>query len=111
MWSTRCVAACVALLPILASAQPNACPGFIGKKTNRLVNARLFDGPVADMAELVPDQEGGGTWSVDGYATTGRPLTLLCEYKGGQTAEVVIAHPVGKCHFRGKKQRAAWCDQ
>jgi hypothetical protein len=68
-------------LPFLATAQHSQCPQFSGASNNVLVNARLFDGPVAEQVELVPDNEHGATWDVKGYKTTGRTLVLLCEYK------------------------------
>lgn len=74
-----------------------------------LVNARLFDGPVSDNVELVPDSSDGTTWSVAGYQSTGRTLRLRCEYKNGYVVTVLVEHSAKRCYFKGKSPAVARC--
>jgi hypothetical protein len=104
---------CILLLalPFSASAQRSECPPFNGATRNVLVNARLFDGPVAEQVELAPDNEEGATWDIRGYKDTGRSLILLCEYKNRTSLQVSVHHAANRCTFRGDKKRSAWCGE
>jgi len=87
------------------------CPSFNGATSNVLVNARLFDGPVADQAELVPDNEQDATWNVGEYKLADRALVLVCEYKNHSQILAQVDYSANRCYFKGKKKRSAWCSE
>jgi hypothetical protein len=101
------------LLSSLALAAPTQCPPYAGSPKNVLSSARLFDGPVEEMAELVPDQEVDArttVWTVDGYRTQERRLILLCAYRNKSTLQVEIPKTASLCHVKGRTTLKAWCD-
>lgn len=100
----------MAMVPSTAAvAAHSACPATHGAVDRPLVNARLFDGPVTDQVELVPDDPSRGTWDVSGYRHTGRILHWLCEYRGGGTVVVQVDAHATRCRFRGKTPASAAC--
>lgn len=109
MWSIRFLLLPLLALPLSVFAQRSECPWYSGAASNILVNARLFDGPVTDQVELVPDNEHGATWNVTGYKATSRKLILLCEYKNHASIEVPVDYSANRCYFKGKRRRSAWC--
>jgi hypothetical protein len=98
------------VIPAIAHAESGVCPKFVDTPRNPLENARLFDGPVSDNVELVPDSENGTAWDVQGYKSSGRQITLLCEYKNKNTIEVPVNKQYEYCYIKGKTTISAWCE-
>ena len=109
MWSNKGIVIVFSLLPLVAFAERSQCPSFLHQKENSLANAKLFDAPVSDMAELVPDYENGATWNIDGYRASGRPTILLCEYKNRDRAEITVHSSAERCYVSKKAKLTAWC--
>lgn len=97
------------LTPLAAEAKSFVCPPP-PEGGGALVNVRLFDGPVSEQAELVPDHTAGATWNVAGYDARGSHLILLCEYHDGIRREVDIAAPVSRCLVRNTPPMSGWCE-
>ncbi len=102
----------LAATPIFShSADRTSCPSTQGHKSNILVNARLYDGPIAENVELAPDNERGATWDVSGYKNSDRTLYLVCEYKDGGWLIFPVAPSANRCYVKGRKTTAAWCEK
>ncbi|MDR2154612.1 MAG: hypothetical protein LBE78_06260 [Burkholderiaceae bacterium] len=99
------------VFPFSVLAQRSECPAFNNATSNILINARLFDGPIADQIELAPDNEHGATWDIRGYKAAGRAIILVCEYKNHTKLSVPVNRSANWCYFKGKKKRTAWCDE
>ncbi|WP_405054159.1 STY0301 family protein [Telmatospirillum sp.] len=110
MSSTRLFSIFLIVIPAVAHAESSGCPKFVDTPRNRLENARLFDGPVSDNVELVPDNENGTAWDVRGYRSSGRQTTLLCEYRDKNTIEVPINRIYNYCYIKGRTTISAWCE-
>lgn len=100
-----------ATAPTITVAMPSTCPARHGKAGSALVNARLFDGPVADGVELVPDDPRGQSRDVSGYRASGRTLHWRCEYGDGSAVTVAIDHAARRCTFKGKAPAVARCSR
>jgi hypothetical protein len=96
------------LLPVLAlmfgaAAGPMECPPALPRASGHpLANASLFDGPPAQMADLVPDRAGDtDRWDLDGIDPY-----LVCRF--ARTDKTVVLHAVGAgaCRAGGKPFRA-----
>ncbi len=61
----------------------------------------LFDGPISEMVELVPDANGdaAGHWLVSHVYKAGRSAALRCTYADGTTREVTLTVPVSRCDY------------
>jgi hypothetical protein len=97
-------------LPIFScAAEKTVCPPFFKENNNVLVGARLFDGPLADKVELVPDNENNATWDIRGYQKTDRVINLVCDYKNGDFINVPAQKSSDRCYVKGEKPVTAWC--
>lgn len=91
-----------------AGPAPAVCPSTLQDAAGKHVldNASLYDGPPAQMADLVPAPAGAvDRWNLDGVDPY-----LVCMFKG--TARVVTFRAVGAkvCEAR-KKPFSAYCKQ
>ncbi len=61
----------------------------------------LFDGPISEMAELVPDRNGdaAGYWQLAYVYKAGRSAAVRCTYADGTTREVTLTVPVSRCDY------------
>lgn len=61
----------------------------------------LFDGPIEEMAELVPDENGdaSGKWLLESVYKAGRSAAVRCTYADGTTREVTLTVPVSSCDY------------
>lgn len=111
--STKFSLIVLALLPGLACAAHGQCPSYEESPRNVLSSARLFDGPIEEMAELVPDKEVDARtaiWTVAGYPPASRKLILLCGYKNKKTIQIEVPETATQCHVNSGKTLRAWCD-
>lgn len=82
---------CLSLAASCASGAPVSCPPSLpsGATQHALNNASLFDGPPAEMADLVPDESGAmDKWDLDAVDPY-----LVCRYAG--TAQIITFHATG----------------
>lgn len=101
------------LLAGVAQAQQVGCPAIEGKSL--LAGVSVFDGPPAEMADLVPDVSRGGaanlfqSWEVGYLFDQHRTLYLACRYAGLSAPVVVkIEQRVKMCAFQAHgRARAA----
>jgi hypothetical protein len=98
-----------AMSTIVYAAERTACPASLKEKTGALVGARLFDGNPSEQVELVPDNENGATWDISGYKNSGHDIYLVCDYKNGESKNMVASKSSLRCYVKGKKRVAAWC--
>lgn len=63
---------------------------------------QIFDGPVADMATLVPDEtkEDQGFWTLDYVYKAGRTVNVRCEYADKTSVDINLAEKIQKCSYR-----------
>ena len=61
----------------------------------------LFDGPISEMAELMPDHLGdaAGHWQLAYVYKAGRSAAVRCTYADGTTREVTLTVPVSRCDY------------
>ena len=105
------------LLPVALMAgtsrapAPFACPASDGGAP--LANGAVYDGPIAENAQLAPDAErrirGGtvNTWPVAYIYQAGRQVYLSCTYPNRPPVTVAVTRPVKACRYtaQGTRQR------
>ncbi len=93
------VFAALALLPATAWAVV-LCPAL--QDGRRLQKVMLFDGPPAELASLVPDQQGRRVaWDVASIGKAGRRAHLVCGYdRVTRELEVEVPAAARTCAFR-----------
>ncbi|MDA8444064.1 STY0301 family protein [Paracidovorax valerianellae] len=103
MWLTRPL---LALLIAVASGcggvtvqAAEVCPAQPGQP---LRSVDVFDGPVEDLATLVPDsaKERVGHWQLGYVYAAGRSVNLRCHYADGRTVDVPLPKKVERCDYR-----------
>jgi hypothetical protein len=107
------LAGVLVLLVGVAQAQQVGCPAAQGKSL--LTGVSVFDGPPAEMADLVPDVSRGGeahlfqSWEVGYLFDQHRTLYLSCRYAGLAAPSVLkIERRVQTCSFQAHgRARAA----
>jgi hypothetical protein len=75
-------------------------------KSQALRSVTVFDGPPAEQASLVPDQEGksGSSWELGYVYDAGRTVWVRCQYADGTSADVQLSAKVGKCEYKAVKK-------
>jgi hypothetical protein len=101
---------CVALaLAVTAHAQQFKCPANRG--SSLLVSADVYDGPPAEMVQLVPDDSTGtmsytyASWNLEYLFDMGHTPFLVCKFAGLPDTEktiIKIDQKVQKCVFKAK---------
>lgn len=73
----------------------------------------VFDGPVADMATLVPDDstDTGAYWTLDYVYNAGRTVNVRCGYADKTSVDINLAEKIQKCSYKidAKKKIAVFC--
>jgi hypothetical protein len=73
----------------------------------------VFDGPVEDMATLVPDRAKAhsGHWRLGYVYKANRFVVVRCKYADGQTVDVKLANRVNRCDYKinAKKTLVLYC--
>lgn len=66
----------------------------------------VYDGPIADMAILVPDEatDTEGFWRLAYVYRSGRAVNIRCKYSDGAIVEVEIKNEIGKCRYAVAKE-------
>ena len=85
----------LALFAGSASARMAQCPLSLGHQS--LTDVGVYDGPVSEMAELIP---GDGGWDIEYRPTSKKGYYLACHY-GGKVLEISLSDTVKHCRFRG----------
>jgi hypothetical protein len=103
MWFSRMRVLPALALVFGAAAGPIECPPALPQNAgHKLANASLFDGPPAQMADLVPNRAGDiDRWDLDGVDPY-----LVCRF--ARTDKIVVLHATGAgtCRAGGKPFRA-----
>ncbi len=62
----------------------------------------VFDGPVGDLAILVPDkaQARSGYWRLGYVYDAARFVTIRCKYADGKTLDVKLSKRVDRCDYQ-----------
>ena len=89
------------------AAENISCPllTLASGKPIKAQSISVFDGPPAEMAELVPDNADTGAhasyyWTFSGQETA---IWLVCHYKGSQqTQQLALPKPFRKCQLGGR---------
>lgn len=94
------------------AARAETCPPF--KDQQPLASVDVFDGPVEEMADLVPDASTIGkdhahaSWKIGHIYDGGHAVYVKCVYRGPKnTAVVKLARKVGTCVFDRMKDKPA----
>jgi hypothetical protein len=91
MLSRRAIAI-VSLFMLCAAAHAESCPALRDRRP--LVSVDLFDGPVAEMADLVPDattdskNRAHASWKLGYIYDSGHVVYVKCVYRGAKDALV-----------------------
>ena len=100
----------VLAMPTLGyAAEKIACPTSLQERGNVLVGARLFDGNPSDKVELVPDNENGATWNISAYKDSSSDVYLVCDYRNGESKNLIASKSSLRCYVKGKRRVSAWC--
>ncbi|MGA8172897.1 MAG: STY0301 family protein [Methylocystis sp.] len=109
---SRPVLAMFAVLTVCATARAESCPPLKDKQP--LASVDVFDGPVEEMADLVPDDSRSGRdhahalWKLAHLYDEGHAVYVKCVYRGPKnTAVVKLARKVDKCVFDRTKDKPA----
>ncbi|RYF80312.1 MAG: hypothetical protein EOO03_17465 [Chitinophagaceae bacterium] len=91
--------------------QQSICP----ERSKSFVNSvQVFDGPVADLAILVPDEAkpNQGFWKLDYVYAAGRTVNVRCEYADKTNLDINLPEKIQKCSYRidAKKKLKLFCD-
>lgn len=96
-----------------ASAEPkqkSICPE---RPDSFVKTVQVFDGPVADMATLVPDESTntGAYWTLDYVYKAGRSVNIRCEYADKTSVDINLAEKIQKCSYKiaAKKKIEVFC--
>jgi hypothetical protein len=109
---SRGAIAIFALFNLCAAARADSCPAVRDKQPLAAVD--LFDGPVEERADLVPDASTGGkdrahaSWRVGYIYDGGRAVYVKCIYRGAKNTLVVkLDRKVETCVFDKTKEKPA----
>jgi len=66
----------------------------------------VYDGPIAEMAILVPDEatDTEGFWSLAYVYEAGRTVNIRCKYSDKAVVDVEIKNKIGKCQYAIAKE-------
>lgn len=88
----------------LTSAEKIHCPDSltVKKRSYRMNDVSLFQGPPEKQGELMPDTLNDTVWTLGDYQDYGRemnlPLYLVCRYKGTKkTVDLKVPDTAKKC--------------
>jgi hypothetical protein len=103
MWSSSLLGVAL-LVVVLAGCTPPAakaievCPVRAGQP---LRYADVFDGPVTDMATLVPEttNERSGYWPLGYVYEAGRSVVIRCKYADKTVEDVKLTQRVERCDY------------
>jgi hypothetical protein len=100
------------ILCAAAAARAESCPALRDKQP--LVSVDLFDGPVEEMADLVPDastdskNHAHASWKLGYIYDGGHAVYVKCVYRGAKDALVVkLDRKVENCVFDRTKDKPA----
>lgn len=84
---------------MLPAQAAGVCPAQPGQPLRQV---EVFDGPVEDLATLVPEiaKERFGRWQLDYVYAAGRTVNVRCHYADGRTVDVALTKKVERCHYR-----------
>lgn len=90
--------------------QKSICPE---RPDSFVKTVEVFDGPVADMATLVPDESTntGAYWTLDYVYAAGRTVNIRCGYADKTSVDINLAEKIQKCVYRiaAKKKIEVFC--
>ncbi len=89
-------AAACGVRPVQAAG---VCPGQPGQPLRQV---DVFDGPVEDLATLVPDvaKERAGHWQLGYVYAAGRTVNVRCHYADARMVDVALTQKVERCDYR-----------
>lgn len=101
-WTSRATTLLMALLAGCSPAPGVAAEVCPAQKSQPLRFVDVFDGPVEDLATLVPDkaQERSGYWRLGYVYDATRFVTIRCKYADGKVLDVKLAHRVDRCDYQ-----------
>ncbi|GKS74284.1 lipoprotein [Acidovorax sp. SUPP950] len=81
------------------SQAAGVCPAQPGQPLRQV---DVFDGPVEDLATLVPDvaKERAGHWQLGYVYAAGRTVNVRCHYADARTVDVELTQEVERCDYR-----------
>lgn len=79
--------------------QKSICPE---RPDSFVKTVEVFDGPVTDMAILVPDAStnAGAYWTLDYVYKAGRTVNIRCGYADKTSVDINLAEKIQKCSYR-----------
>ena len=101
-WTNRAATLLLALLSACSPAPSVAAEVCPVQKTQALRFVDVFDGPVQDLATLVPDKAGErfGYWRLGYVYDAARFVTIRCKYADGKTLDVTLSNRVERCDYQ-----------
>ncbi|GKS88491.1 STY0301 family protein [Acidovorax sp. SUPP2539] len=83
----------------LPAQAAGVCPAQPGQPLRQV---DVFDGPVEDLATLVPDvaKERAGHWQLGYVYAAGRTVNVRCHYADARTVDVELTQKVERCDYR-----------
>lgn len=102
MWSSKFFMALTscALISCVSTEKSadNVCPV---RSDAHLRALDVYDGPIAEMAILVPDEAADteGFWSLAYVYEAGRTVNIRCKYSDNDVVDVEIKNKIEKCQY------------
>lgn len=108
MWSSRALAAALALGMAGCAAQPAPPVPVCPVRSAPLRYLDVFDGAPAELATLVPevDSETSGHWLLGYVYDAGRTVTVRCKYADRSEVDVPLPRRVNRCDYRTRPGQA-----
>ena len=107
MWSSKLVLILIssALISCVTGqkSDDSVCPV---RPDSQLKALDVYDGPIAEMAILVPDEatDTEGFWSLAYVYEAGRTVNIRCKYSDKAIADVEIKNKIEKCGYAVLKE-------
>jgi hypothetical protein len=109
MWSIKALSLLICMTLVgctyAQEATNNICPA---RSNSSVETVDVYDGPVADMAILMPDEanETRGLWNLAYVYEAGRTVNIRCKYADKTTMDINLAKKINQCHFNIMKDKS-----
>ncbi len=109
MWSTKALLLLISLTLVgctfAQAGVNNVCPA---RPNSFLESVDVYDGPVADMAILMPEEsnETRGFWNLAYVYEAGLTVNIRCKYSDNTSVDINLAKKINQCRYNLMKDKS-----